>query len=239
MTRYGIIILAVVAILCGPGCGMKSPEDERRLAEKAFKDALSGKDCAREDFLAAEELLMKAREAVNAKKYDEAKKLFLSAKEKADKIAAYVRSHPDECDPKAKKEKGAQRTAGVDGEGISEETLSSKDPNMKFPVIHFEFNEYAVRADDIPLLKIMAEWMVNFPAAAIRVEGHADERGSIDYNMSLGERRAQEVRDELLKLGVDAKRFQIVSYGEERPIASGQNEAAWFQNRRAEFVRVN
>ncbi len=240
MRRFTAIIIALLAVtIAFSGCRMKSPEEARQMAEKAFKDALSGKDCDRENFLAAEELLNKAREEVNKKNYDKAEELFMAAKKKADQIGAFVKSHPDLCDPKAKKETGAQKTAAAPNDGFEEETLSAKDPNMKFPVIHFEYNEYAVRADDIPLLKIMAEWLVNFPEAAIRIEGHADERGSIDFNMSLGERRAQEVRDELGKLGIDLKRIRIISYGEERPLATGSTEEAWFQNRRAEFVKTN
>ena len=209
------------------------------LAEKAFRDALSGKDCDRENYLAAEELVNKAREAVNRKEYDKAKDLFLAAKQKADTIAEYVRTHPDECNPKAEKKATEKTAAAGEDAGYTEETLDPKDPNMRFPVIHFDYNESAIRADDLPLVKTMAEWMGNFPEAAVRVEGHADERGSIDYNLSLGERRAQAVRDELLKSGIDAKRLTIVSFGEERPLATGHDESSWYQNRRAEFVRAN
>jgi peptidoglycan-associated lipoprotein len=81
--------------------------------------------------------------------------------------------------------------------------------------------------------------MKNFPERVVRIEGHADERGSIDYNMSLGEKRADEVKKRLLQAGIDSKRVKIVSYGEERPVDPGSNESAWFKNRRAEFKRVN
>jgi len=238
-TTLFVMLITLATILVIPACRMKPPEKERMLAEKAFRDALSGKDCARENYLAAEELINKAREAVNAKQYEKAKELFLAAKKKSDEIAEYVRSHPDECNPReAKKgDKIGARTT----EGFIEETLSydPKDPNMRFPVIHFDFNEATIRPQDMPLIATMVEWMGNFPEAAIRIEGHADERGSVDYNLSLGERRAQAVRDELLKRGIDGKRLRIVSYGEERPIALGHNEDAWAQNRRAEFVRTN
>ncbi len=238
-TTLIISLTLLAAILATPACRMKPPEEERMLAEKAFRDALSGKDCDRENYLAAEELLNKAREAVNAKQYDKAKDLFLAAKKKADEIAEYVRTHPDECNPQAKKKE--ERTAGTESAGFTEETITydPKDPNMRFPVIHFEFNEATIRLEDLPLVKTMAEWMTNFPEAAIRIEGHADERGSVDYNLSLGERRAQAVHDELLKRGIDAKRLRIVSYGEERPVAPGHNEEAWSKNRRAEFTRTN
>ncbi len=237
-TTIVIAIIAFAALFITPSCRMKPPEEERMLAEKAFRDALSGKDCARENYLAAEELLNQAREAVNAKQYDKAKDLFLAAKKKADEIAEYVRTHPEECNPQAQKKGNGDEVKDAE---FTEETVSydPKNPNMRFPVIHFDFNEATIRDEDIPLIKIMAEWMTNFPEAAIRIEGHADERGSVDYNLSLGERRAQAVRDELLKNGIDTKRLRVVSYGEERPLDPRSTEEAWAKNRRAEFTRAN
>jgi peptidoglycan-associated lipoprotein len=70
----------------------------------------------------------------------------------------------------------------------------------------------------------------------VTIEGHCDERGTIEYNLALGERRAKSARDYLIRFGLDRKRFKTVSYGEERPVDLRQNEEAWAKNRRAEFV---
>ena len=118
-------------------------------------------------------------------------------------------------------------------------TADPKNPEMDFQVVHFEYNEYAVLAEDLPKIELMAQWMINFPERVVRIEGHADERGSVDYNLSLGEKRAMEVKNKLIQAGIDSARIKIVSYGEERPIDPASNEEAWFKNRRAEFKREN
>ncbi len=82
----------------------------------------------------------------------------------------------------------------------------------------------------------VATWMNSYPAVAVTIEGHADERGTREYNLALGERRSNSVRDYMVALGVTANRLSTVSYGKERPAVLGSNEDAWAQNRRGVFV---
>jgi len=231
-----IFLILILAVLF-TGCA-KPPDKERILAEKAFKNAMIGKDCDKEDYLAAEELLNQAREAINKKDYKKAKLLFLTAKKKSDAIVKYYRTHPDECSPKKEVVKKEEETPK---ETFQEENIegTTKDPEMEFPIIHFEFNKYEITQEDMPLVEKMAEWLQNFPDISIRIEGNADERGSEDYNMSLGEKRAREVRDKLVELGIDKNRLKIISYGEEKPLNTAHNEKAWYENRRAEFKKIN
>jgi peptidoglycan-associated lipoprotein len=86
------------------------------------------------------------------------------------------------------------------------------------------------------VLQQNGDWLLGNPQYNIRIEGHCDERGTIEYNLALGERRASAVRDYLVSLGVDAFRIRIVSYGEEDPADPGHDEAAWARNRRGVFV---
>lgn len=242
--NFCAVAVFVFTVLCS--CAANPPKDERELAEKAFTDAEAGKDCDRENYLAAEELLRQAREEINNKNYDKAKELFNAVKEKSDAIAKYYREHPDEC-MKEKDKKGS--TVEDDGDIKEEDTTSSsneadpsadpKNPDMEFQVVHFEYNQYTVLEEDMPKVELMAEWMMNFPERVIRIEGHADERGSNDYNLSLGEKRAMEVKNKLIQAGIDAARIKIVSYGEELPVDPASNEEAWFKNRRAEFKHEN
>lgn len=237
---FAVIVIMCSVILLFEGCRTNPPEEERQAAEKAFKDAALGKDCDKENYMAAEELLNKAREEVNNKKFDKAKELFVAAKEKSDEIVKYYRSHPDDCMPKKDDGKAKSKVGkGGGSENAEEVPLFSKDPNWQFPVIHFEFNDYNVKSEDAPKIKQVAEWMQNFKEVSIRIEGHADERGSVDFNMSLGEKRAQEVQNQLIQQGIDKNRIKIISYGEEKPLDTGHTEEAWFQNRRAEFKRTN
>jgi peptidoglycan-associated lipoprotein len=88
-------------------------------------------------------------------------------------------------------------------------------------------------------LQANVETMKAFPTADVLIEGHCDERGTVEYNLALGERRARSARDYMVSLGVSADRIQIISYGKERPVDFGHNEAAWAKNRRAEFSVTN
>jgi len=225
-----LIVLSVLTIFVG--C-QKPPKAERELAEKAFRDASVGKDCDRENYLAAEELLNRAREEYNNKNYNKAKELFLAVKQKSDEIIEYYRTHPDECLPKKKV------VEVEDDDDLIERSDPATDPNMEYPTIHFDLDDYTIRYEDQSKIDLIARWMRNFPERVVRIEGHCDERGSRDYNMSLGENRASSVKNRLIQLGIDSGRINIVSYGKERPVDTRSNEEAWFKNRRAEFKRVN
>ncbi|NVK20443.1 MAG: peptidoglycan-associated lipoprotein Pal [Methylocystaceae bacterium] len=102
--------------------------------------------------------------------------------------------------------------------------------------VFFGFDQYNISADARSTLEKQAMWLKKFPGVTIVLEGHADERGTREYNLALGERRANAAKEYLVSLGVDAMRIKTISYGKERPVALGHNEAAWTQNRRAVTV---
>jgi peptidoglycan-associated lipoprotein len=102
--------------------------------------------------------------------------------------------------------------------------------------IYFDFDKYAIRATDAPVLDANAKWLKANDGYALLIEGHADERGTDEYNVALGERRAKATLNYLLSQGVRANRMNIVSYGEERPVCHARTEACWAQNRRAHFL---
>lgn len=105
-------------------------------------------------------------------------------------------------------------------------------------MIFFDFDRSDLREDARQTLQTKAEALRQFPDIRIRIEGHADERGTVEYNLALGERRADAARVYLIDLGIDSDRMTTISYGEERPSVDGHNEAAWSQNRRDEFVII-
>jgi peptidoglycan-associated lipoprotein len=100
----------------------------------------------------------------------------------------------------------------------------------------FNYDEASLSADAQEALTVSAQWLKNNPNYRLTVEGHCDERGTEQYNLALGDRRANVAKDYLVTLGVDASRIQTVSYGEERPFETGSSDAAWAQNRRAHLV---
>lgn len=105
--------------------------------------------------------------------------------------------------------------------------------------VHFEFDRSRITDESAAVLQRKAEVLRAHPDLRVTIEGHCDERGSLEYNMALGQRRAESTRRYLTGLGLSGDMFSTVSYGEERPIAQGSNESAWQQNRRAEFVIDN
>jgi peptidoglycan-associated lipoprotein len=99
--------------------------------------------------------------------------------------------------------------------------------------VFFDTDAYQIRPDAAEILARQADWLGRYPAVRVRIEGNCDERGTREYNFALGERRANSVREFLVAHGVDGGRITTVSYGKERPIDPGSDEAAWAKNRNA------
>lgn len=130
----------------------------------------------------------------------------------------------------------ASSTTGLEGEGGlavgSLEEIIATSGNVVF----FDYNSAEIRDESIPLIMAAADRLVTNPATQLRLEGHADERGTREFNLALGEQRAQTVRDLIMLQGVSGNQLDIVSYGEEKPAVSGSGEQSWQQNRRVELV---
>lgn len=107
---------------------------------------------------------------------------------------------------------------------------------FKADTVHFDFDRSEIKASEKPHVAAVADYLKANPAAAVRVDGNCDERGTEEYNRSLGERRAIAAREELVRLGIDPSRVDTISYGEDKPSATGQDENAYRQNRRDDFV---
>lgn len=102
-------------------------------------------------------------------------------------------------------------------------------------VVYFDFDKSDIRPDMRATLDAKARFLQEFPSVRVQVEGHCDERGTVEYNIALGHRRSQSSKDYLVSLGVNSSRVDTVSYGEERPADTRSNEAGWAMNRRAKF----
>ncbi|PYM40397.1 MAG: peptidoglycan-associated lipoprotein Pal [Candidatus Rokuibacteriota bacterium] len=102
--------------------------------------------------------------------------------------------------------------------------------------IYFDFDKYDIRPDDAKILEANVEWLKTNAEALVLIEGHCDQRGTAEYNLALGERRARAARDHLVSSGVAAERISVVSLGAEQPVCTEENEACWSKNRRANFL---
>jgi len=120
-----------------------------------------------------------------------------------------------------------KKEPGIEGEVFESRLL--KD-------IHFDFDKYDIRRADEAILKENAVFLKNNPKMKVQIEGHCDERGTVEYNLALGERRANNTKKFLVFLGIPSDRISAISYGKEKPLDNGHNEEAWARNRRAHIV---
>lgn len=141
-----------------------------------------------------------------------------AAQKRADSIATAQRAAA-EAAAKAAREKA-----------VAEATATLKE------MVHFDFDKSTIRPDAESILRRKVDILRASPDVKIQIQGYCDERGSEEYNLALGQRRAEAVRKFLVGFGLDASRFSIISYGKERPLDPAHNEAAWAMNRRDQFV---
>jgi len=132
-------------------------------------------------------------------------------------------------------------TGGIDGRAIGAGAPGSE---QDFVVnvgdrIYFDLNSYSVSPEAYPRLDAQAQWLARYPQVAVRIEGNADERGTREYNLALGARRAESVRNYLIERGVPAGRIDTISFGKERPIAAGASEDSWARNRNGHTAIVS
>lgn len=128
-------------------------------------------------------------------------------------------------------EKGGGIPLGPGHDGWATDTVA-----LKANTVHFAFDSSVVRTEEKPRVAAVAEYLKSNPANAVKIEGHCDERGTEEYNRALGDRRAQALREALVQLGIEPTRVDTISYGKDRPLDHGHDDAAWRQNRRGEFI---
>ena len=142
-----------------------------------------------------------------------------------------------EAAEKARQEELAKQRA-LEEERLKEEAARIEATRNQFVMedIFFDFDSFTILPEAQGILSSKAEWLQGNPDVSVTIEGHCDERGTIEYNLALGDRRAQSAKDFLINLGIAESRLNTISYDEERPVDPDSNEDAWARNRRAHFV---
>ncbi len=131
--------------------------------------------------------------------------------------------------------RAAEGRRSLEGEAL-DELLDDPDSPIGRRTIYFEFDSSDIREQDLEIVEAHARFLADHPDQRIILEGHTDERGSAEYNLALGERRAQSVKRAMVLSGASEDQIRVISYGEEKPADLGSNEEAWSANRRAELV---
>lgn len=211
MVKKGFGVFVFILILCAglvlSGCPKKTVMKEQPSAKSAQE--LAAEQAARaEAERAAKERAAKEMEIARMKE-EEAKRALAEKQKEFEKSLV------------------AKKQPGIEGEILESKLL--KD-------IHFDFDRYDIRPKEAEILKEDATVLQKLPNAKIQVEGHCDERGTNEYNLALGERRANSAKNYLVSLGIPAGRISTISYGKERPLDSGHTEEAWAANRRAHII---
>ena len=133
-------------------------------------------------------------------------------------------------------EDGAQTYGAEDESSSAFNQLDDPQSPLSVRIIYFEYDSSEIRSDYRSTIEAHALYLQQNPNTSIILEGHADERGSREYNLALGERRAKTVKQQMLLLGANSNQIRLVSYGEERPASDGHDDASWQQNRRVEIL---
>lgn len=147
---------------------------------------------------------------------------------------------PADATPRSTTAAPAAATTGAATSNVATVTvppyLDPANPLSRERSVFFDFDEFVVKSEYAGLIRLQGNYLVSKPALLIKIEGNSDERGSPEYNLALGQRRAEAVVDALRIYGVKPAQLEAVSWGEERPLTAGHDEAAWARNRRADLV---
>lgn len=180
-----------------------------------------------EPSIAQQEAARQETERVAREKEAREREKEIRDKEAREREAAKVREKETQAKKELERSLVAKKTPGIEGEVFESSLLK---------MIHFDFDKYDIRPADVETLKGNADVLKKFPAVKVQIEGHCDDRGTHEYNLALGERRANNTKRYLVSIGIAADRISTISYGEERPLDPAHNEDAWAKNRRAQFV---
>lgn len=229
----------LVSVLLGVTLSLSAcsspPDKAMKDARAALAGAQARSECAPEKFSAAQALLEEAQALIKQEKYDEAELKAVAAKRLADQAKAEADSNWEDCmRRKAAMNKAADPAPVKTTDGQTPPPQSVRQATLN--VLYFAYDSAEISDAQRATLEENALWMTQNPTKALTLEGHTDERGSGEYNLALGERRATQARKFMMQLGADSERMRTLSYGEEKPAAFGSSMEDYRQNRRVVFV---
>ena len=147
-----------------------------------------------------------------------------------------AKKHPAELPPPAGQDRPMTQPTGP---GYTLGSRADFEHSVTSNTVHFALDRYDIDPQARAILDSQATWLAKWPNVPVSLEGHCDERGTREYNLALGDRRANAVKNYLAARGIDSRRISTISYGKERPLALGSDEASWAQNRRAVTIVLN
>ncbi|MEE2788754.1 MAG: OmpA family protein [Myxococcota bacterium] len=228
-----MIGLMVTTLLCtSVGCGGR-PTEEMSAAERALSDGALSERCAPEEYRAAQRMYAKAEKYAEAEEYSKAKAAAKAAEQIAKKAQAKALARKEECLKAPQPTDAASAKTDDDRSNVPSVTVT--DEASRLATVYFTFNAFKLDADARAIVSQNADILRDLGTSTIMLAGHCDHRGSTEYNLALGEKRAQAVRQYLISMGIGKDQVAIMSYGEENLADYGETEAAHAKNRRVEF----
>jgi peptidoglycan-associated lipoprotein len=213
------------------------PEEEKEAVTEAAREV----EAAKEEVAKEEVKIERLKELEEAKKAEAVEeKVVVEEKAVEEKTAVEEKVVVEEkaVEERAVEEKAPEEKAaapGLDEEAAYRERMAAQ---VEAESVYFDFDRSFIRPEYRPVLAKKVEFLKEFSGYNLRVEGNCDERGTNEYNLALGDRRSDSAKNYLISLGISPDRIETISYGEERPLAVGHNEASWSQNRRDDFVLI-
>ncbi len=248
MKKAKSLILYLVLVLIVTGCGATQPPTQEIAAAEAALEAASEAEAPRyapDEYNSAEEMLAQAYAEVEERRHTEAKASAISARQLAEIAKDSSLKNKQVSKREGDLPEGEWRTPKLGESGFTEEVLAGATGKgalgegitiSQLPTIYFDFDEYILTEEARGIVNENAKWIREYPGGKIKIEGHCDERGTVEYNLALGQKRAEATKEYLVILGINPAQLSTVSYGEEVPVDPDHNGQAWAKNRRAEFV---
>jgi len=243
---FAMLSVLYLGMMGAGTCGQKALE-QIDAAKDVIEDAreVNAPEYAPDEFRSAEESLLLAREQYDGYLFRRAEDSALIAESQgrqALEIALSQKSRVDEDERRRREEEEAARLAynvsSLFADTVAEPSLE-EEAKMALHDIHFGFDSFEISEAAKNVLALDAEWLSEHSSIKVEVEGHTDDRGTDEYNLALGAKRAKTAYDHLIKLGVDPSRVRTISYGESVPLDPGASEEAWAKNRRVHFAVIH
>ena len=253
MKRILILCLVVALTACSSLSGTKGGLSQQEIAaQEAAKQEAAKQEAARQEEMRRQEELRQQQEAAarerekeriaEEKRQEEMRRAEETRLAEEARIAEERRQEEIRKQEEARQREALRQQRLEDGDDpslvgmVTEEQLREADPLLLERSIYFAFDKYNIDPKYAPILAAHARFLIVNPTVKIFIEGNCDDRGSPEYNIALGQRRADAVQRTLLTLGVPPRQIEAVSYGAERPVAYGANEEVWAKNRRSDIA---
>ena len=254
MKHFLILSMVVVLSACASSSDQGALSAEQRAAQEAARQEAERQEAARQEQLRQEELRRQEEAIQEAARLEEERRIEQERiAEEQQRQEEMLRKEEARLEEQRRQEEirrqeelrqiealRQQRLEDDDDPSligmVSEEQLRKANPLLLEQAIYFDFDRYEINPKYAPIIAAHARFLIVNPTVKIFVEGNCDDRGSPEYNIALGQRRADAVQRALLALGVPPRQVEAVSYGAERPVAYGANEASWARNRRSDIA---